>query len=414
MTLDILTFGCRLNTVESEAIRAQTTHLHETIIVNTCAVTAEAERQARQAIARLHRDRPQAAIVVTGCAAQIDPARWAALPGVTRLVGNVEKLNPATWHHDAPALAPIAQARNHTPALLPGLTHRARAFLDVQQGCDHHCTFCIIPQGRGPARSVPPETILTHVNHLVQAGQHEIVLTGVDLASWGTDLPGRPTLATLLRTLLGGAPTLPRLRLSSLDPAAIDDPFLHLLATEPRLMPHLHLSLQSGSDLILKRMRRRHRRAPTLALIAQARRLRPGLAIGADLIAGFPTETEAQAAETRAFVDEAQIPYLHVFPYSPRPGTPAARMPQLPTPIRRERAARLRAAATPHANALHHSLIGQHRQIVAERNAAGHTPEFTPVTFTSVTLTNPPPPGTLVTGHITAATPNGVEVTSWH
>ncbi len=406
--MKVLTFGCRLNTVESEAIRAHAAHLVDTIVVNTCAVTAEAERQARHAIARLHRERPGAAITVTGCAAQIDPARWAALPGVRRVLGNQEKLRPETWRNDASAVAPIALARGHAPALLPGIEGRARAFLDVQQGCDHACTFCIIPQGRGPNRSVPAEVVVHHIRAMVAAGRHEIVLTGVDLASWGRDLADRPGLGTLLRHVLTTVPELPRLRLSSLDPAALDDAFWGVLADEARLMPHLHLSVQAGSDMVLKRMRRRHGRADALAAIGRARRVRPGVAIGADLIAGFPTETEAQAAETLAFVDEAAIPYLHVFPYSARPGTPAARMPQVPAPERRARAAWLRAAAAPHAAALHAGLVGTDQAIVVERGGRGHTPGFAPVRFAGEA-----PLAALVMGRVTAADAAGVEVSSW-
>ena len=400
---EILTFGCRLNTVESEAIRLHAAHLPDTIVVNTCAVTTEAERQARQAIARLHRERPGAPIVVTGCAAQIDPARWSALPGVTRILGNAEKLAPETWHHSTSKVGDIQSVRTHTPTPLPGIAGRARAFLDVQQGCDHACTFCIIPQGRGPNRSVPPATVVQHLQALVASGCNEVVLTGVDLASWGTD--HGTTLAALLQTILTETPNLPRLRLSSLDPAALDDAFWHVLATQPRLMPHLHLSIQSGADLILKRMRRRHSRTTALAAIARARMIRPGLAIGADLIAGFPTETDELFEQTLAFVTQAEIPYLHVFPYSPRPGTPAARMPQIPTNIRRDRAARLRSAATPHAEALHATMLGTQAQIVVERGNRGHTDAFAPVR-----LNAPAEIGALITRRITAADATGLEV----
>ena len=401
----VVTFGCRLNTVESEAIRAHTAHLPETIVVNTCAVTATAERDARHAIARLHREHPHAPIVATGCAVQIDPARWAALPGVTRVLGQSEKLDPNHWHTAASHVAPIA-ASPHRPVLLQGLHDRARAYLDVQQGCDHACTFCIIPQGRGPSRSVPGDEAAAHVQAMVDAGQNEVVLTGVDLASWGQDLSGRPTLATLVRHILHHT-SLPRLRLSSLDPAALDDAFWDVLANEPRLMPHLHLSLQAGSDLVLKRMRRRHSRGTALRAIARARQARPGLAIAADLIAGFPTETDAHHAETLAFIDEAAIPYLHVFPYSPRPGTPAARMPQVPLPERRTRAARLRAAAVPHAAAFHAALVGRCRTVVAERGGRGHTEEFAPIRNLIAE------PGTLLRVRITAADGTGLEAHPW-
>ena len=404
---EVVTFGCRLNTVESEAIRLHAAGLVDTVVVNTCAVTAAAERDARHAIARLHRERPGAAIVATGCAVQIDPARWAALPGVTRVLGNAEKLRPEHWQADAGShVAPIAAAGAHRPVPLPGLANRARAFLDVQQGCDHACTFCIIPQGRGANRSVPMEAVAAHVQALAKAGQHEVVLTGVDLASWGRDLPDRQGLGALLRHVLAHT-ALPRLRLSSLDPAALEGEFWDVLAGEDRLMPHLHLSIQAASDLVLKRMRRRHSRDGALAAMERARRARPGLALGADLIAGFPTETEAQHADTLRFVDEAALPYVHVFPYSPRPGTPAARMPQVPSPERRARAARLRAAAVPHAAAFHAGLVGQVRTVLAERGGRGHTEEFVPVRGVVVE------PGTLLRGRVVAADAAGVEVEPW-
>jgi len=284
--------------------------------------------------------------VVTGCAAQIDPAAWSALPGVVRVLGNWEKLRPESWAPDAPGgVSDIMTARETAAHLVTEFAGRARAFVQVQQGCDHRCTFCIIPFGRGPNRSVPVGAVVAQVRALVAAGYQEVVLTGVDIASYGADLPGSPPLGQLVRRLLALVPDLPRLRLSSLDPAAIDDDLWRLLAEEPRLLPHLHLSLQAGSDLILKRMKRRHLRADAAAAIARARALRPGIAIGADLIAGFPTETDALFGETLDFVQEAELPFLHVFPYSERPGTPAARMPAVPVPLRRERAARLREAA---------------------------------------------------------------------
>ncbi len=400
--LEVLTFGCRLNTLESEAIRAHAAHLTDTVVVNTCAVTTEAERQARQAIARLHRERPEAPIVVTGCAAQIDPARWAALPGVTRVLGNQEKLQPGSWHHGGSVVGDIAEARGHAPVRVSGLTGRARAFLDVQQGCNHACTFCIIPQGRGPSRAVPAAAVVDQVRTLVEAGVNEVVLTGVDLVSWAE---GRARLGTLVMAILRGVPSLPRLRLSSLDPADIDPVLWDALATEDRLMPHLHLSIQAGADLVLKRMRRRHSRAAALDVIARARALRPGLALGADLIAGFPTETEDAFHETLALVDEAAIPYLHVFPYSARPGTPAARMPQVPAPLRRERAARLRAAALPHAARLHAALVGTDVAVVVERGGRGHTEGFAPARLDQVDAEL----GSIVRCRVVAADAAGVE-----
>ena len=397
MTVDILTFGCRLNTYESEVMRTHAATLTNTIIVNTCAVTSEAERQARQAIRRAHRESPTAQIVVTGCAAQIAPETWAALPGVTRILGNEDKLKPESWLPNAPsAVSDIMAAKETAPHLVTEFAGRARAFVQVQQGCDHRCTFCIIPFGRGPNRSVPIGAIADQVRTLVATGFSEIVLTGVDIASYGPDLPGRPTLGQMARRLLAAVPELPRLRLSSIDPAAIDEDLWRLLEAEPRLMPHLHLSIQAGSDLILKRMKRRHLRQQALDVIARARTLRPGIGIGADLIAGFPTETDDLFAETLAFVTEAQIPFVHVFPYSERPGTPAARMPAIPVPLRRERAARLREAGSTAAQEFYAAQIGTTVAVLAETETAGHTEHFAPVRIAAT-------PGQLLRARITAA-----------
>ena len=397
MTVDILTFGCRLNTYESEVMRTHASQLTNTIIVNTCAVTAEAERQARQAIRRAHRENPTAEIVVTGCAAQIAPDSWATLPGVTRVLGNEDKLKPESWLPDAgSAVSDIMAAKETAPHLVTEFAGRARAFVQVQQGCDHRCTFCVIPFGRGPNRSVPIGAIAEQVRTLVASGYREIVLTGVDIASYGPDLPGRPTLGQMARRLLAAVPELPRLRLSSIDPAAIDDDLWRLIETEPRLMPHLHLSMQAGSDLILKRMKRRHLRQQGLDVIARARALRPGIGIGADLIAGFPTETEALFAETLEFVQEAQIPFVHVFPYSERPGTPAARMPAVPVPTRRERAARLREAGAQAAQTFLAAQIGRTLSVLAETETGGHSEHFAPVRIAAQ-------PGQLLTARVTAA-----------
>ncbi len=360
MSLDVLTFGCRLNRYESEVMRSLAAGATETVIVNTCAVTAEAERQARQAIRRVARERPEASIVVTGCAAQIDPAAWATLPNVRRVLGNDDKMRPENWLLGAgSAVSDIMAARETAAHLVTEFAGRARAFVQVQQGCDHRCTFCVIPFGRGPNRSVPIGAIAGQVRALVAAGYQEVVLTGVDIASYGPDLPGAPSLGQMIRRLLLSVPELPRLRLSSLDPAAIDDDLWRLIAEEPRLMPHLHLSLQAGSDLILKRMRRRHLRAGARAVIDRARDLRPGIAIGADLIAGFPTETDALFEDTLRFVQETALPYLHVFPYSERPGTPATRMPTIPKPIRKERAAALREAGAIEAGRFFTTQVGR-------------------------------------------------------
>jgi threonylcarbamoyladenosine tRNA methylthiotransferase MtaB len=380
MTVDILTFGCRLNAYESEVMHGLAASLTDTIIVNTCAVTAEAERQARQAIRRAHRERPGARIVVTGCAAQIAPAAWAELPGVTRVLGNTEKLTAESWRADAgSAVADIMVVRETAPHLLTGFTGRTRASVQVQQGCDHRCTFCIIPFGRGPSRSVPVGAVVQQVRTLVGAGYREVVLTGVDIASYGPDLPGAPTLGQMVRRLLALVPELPRLRLSSLDPAAIDEDLWRLIGEQQRLMPHLHLSIQSGSDLVLKRMKRRHSRADATAVIRRARELRPGIAIGADLIAGFPTETDTQFAETLDLVEAEEIPFVHVFPYSERPGTPASRMPAVAKPVRRARAARLRAAGEVAARSFFAGHIGREVSVLAETDAGGHTEHFVPV-----------------------------------
>ncbi len=359
--------------------------LPDLVIVNTCAVTAAAERQARQAIRGVHRDRPGARIVVTGCAAQLDPNAWRALPGVVRVLGNAEKLAPESWGEAAlgagDAVSDIMAARETAPHLVTRFADRARAFVQVQQGCDHRCSFCIIPYARGPSRSVPVGAVVEQVRTLVRAGYREVVLTGVDIASWGADLPGRPPLGQLARRLLALVPDLPRLRLSSLDPASLDDDLWGLIADEPRLMPHLHLSLQAGADLILKRMRRRHLTDDAARVIERARRLRPGLSLGADLIAGFPTEDDALFEQTLSFVREQALPYLHVFPYSERPGTPAARMPTVPMATRRARAARLRAAAADIGRRYHATLTGQPLRVLLESPTAGHSEQFAPVRF---------------------------------
>jgi threonylcarbamoyladenosine tRNA methylthiotransferase MtaB len=389
MSARVLTFGCRLNAYESEIIADLTQSLDDTVVVNTCAVTAEAERQARQAIRRAHRASPGAAILVTGCAAQIAPARWASLPGVSRVVGNRDKLLPDSW------------ALSHTPAARPH-AGRARALVQVQNGCDHACTFCVIPLGRGPNRSVPVEEIAARIKTLVAEGVQEVVLTGVDIASYGADRDG-PRLGAMIRDVLAQIPGLPRLRLSSLDPAALDDDLYALIADEPRLMPHLHLSLQSASSLILKRMRRRHSPDQASDVIGRARALRPGIAIGADLIAGFPTETDALFEETLDWVTRHALPYLHVFPYSERPGTPAARMPAVPHPTRRTRAARLREAGRQAAEAWHAQQLGQTVEILTEAGGGGHTPHFA-----AVRRSGDHPPGVLLNALVTDTDADGL------
>ncbi|PWS37571.1 tRNA (N(6)-L-threonylcarbamoyladenosine(37)-C(2))-methylthiotransferase MtaB [Falsiroseomonas bella] len=383
MQPEILTFGCRLNAYESEAMRdlAAKAGQGDAIIVNTCAVTAEAERQARQAIRKAARENPGRRIVVTGCAAQIAPDDWAALPGVARVLGNADKLKAESWAAlDTPAPVTDIMAATETAAhLVTDFAGRARAFVQVQQGCDHRCTFCVIPYGRGPSRSVPIGAIVDQVRALVARGYAEAVLTGVDITSYGPDLPGAPTLGQMARRLLALVPELKRLRLSSLDPVEMDEDLWRLIAEEERLMPHLHLSLQHGDDLILKRMKRRHLRADAEALCDRARRLRPDIVFGADLIAGFPTETEDHFAAMLDMVERCGLTFLHVFPYSERPGTPAARMPQLPKLLRRERAARLREAGRRAARRFYDSRIGMTEQVLLERADRGHSAHFAPV-----------------------------------
>ena len=396
-SIDIITFGCRLNTFESEVMRrhSQQAGLEDLVIVHTCAVTAEAERQARQAIRRAHRERPTARIVVTGCAAQITPDAYARIEGVAELVGNDQKLKPQTWQTLARGtgqsligdIMAVVTPESHE---IDGIEGRTRAFLSIQNGCDHRCTFCVIPYGRGNSRSVPLRDVVAQARRLAEAGHQELVLTGVDLTSWGKDQEGQPPLGRLVGAILREIPDLPRLRLSSLDPAEIDEELFRLLATEPRLMPHVHLSLQAGDDLILKRMKRRHLRADVIDLCQRLRNARPDITFGADLIAGFPTETDAMFAQSLNIVDAAGLTFLHVFPYSPRPGTPASRMPQLPKPEIKERAQRLRQKGETALEAFLAGQIGQRRRVLVERQNRGHTQHMAPVR-----LTTPTPAGTL-------------------
>ncbi len=395
----IITFGCRLNTFESEVMRRQAREagIADAVIVHTCAVTAEAERQARQAIRRARRERPDARIVVTGCSAQIDPERYLAMPEVDHVVGNADKLRPETWRRLAAPAAPsallsdLAEIEATAPHLVEGFDGRSRAFVQIQQGCDHRCTFCVIPFGRGPSRSLPVEAVLAQIRLLVERGYREVVLTGVDLTSYGAEEEGLPRLGGLVRTILKEIRDLPRLRLSSIDPAETDPELEAAFAEEPRLMPHLHLSVQAGDDLILKRMRRRHGRADVLALVRRLRMRRPDLVFGADLIAGFPTETEAMFRRSLDLVEEAGLTFLHVFPFSPRPGTPAARMPQVPAEVRRERAARLRAAGERALEGFLRREVGRRRTVLVERNGSGRTEHFAPAR-----LLRPERPGRLL------------------
>jgi threonylcarbamoyladenosine tRNA methylthiotransferase MtaB len=384
----LATFGCRLNAYETEVMRelAARAGLGRAVIVNTCAVTAEAVRKARQDIRRLARENPGAALIVTGCAAQTEPATFAAMPEVTRVIGNAEKLRPETWAGLAlpqtgrVQVDDIFALRETAGHLIDGFG-RHRAYVQVQNGCDHRCTFCIIPYGRGNSRSVPAGVVVEQVRRLVDRGFREVVLTGVDLTSWGADLPGAPRLGDLVQRLLRLVPDLPRLRLSSIDSVEADPRLVEAIAGEPRLMPHLHLSLQAGDDLILKRMKRRHSRAEAVAFCAEVRRLRPEVVFGADLIAGFPTETERMFENTLALVEDCGLTFLHVFPFSPRRGTPAARMPQVAGAAVRERAARLRAAGAA-ALARHlASRVGTVQEILTEGPRVGRCADFTEVAF---------------------------------
>ena len=397
---EVVTFGCRLNAYESEVVRDHATAAGctDVVIVNTCAVTAEAERQARQAIRKARRERPGAEIVVTGCAAQIDPEAFAAMPEVDRVLGNIEKMQRESYATEVPVMVnDIMSVRETAGHLLHGFGKRARAFVQVQQGCDHRCTFCIIPFGRGNSRSVPIGEIVRQVTELTANGHGEIVLSGVDISSYGADLPGRPSLGQMARRLLAHVPDLRRLRISSIDCIEIDDDLKRLTAEEERLMPHLHLSLQSGDDTILKRMKRRHGRADAIALCEELRRLRPDIVFGADLIAGFPTETEDMFANTLAMIEDCNLTWLHVFPYSERPGTPATRMPQVTKSERKERAARLREAGNRAANTYLESRVGGHEEILAETGHSGRTAQFAPVQFEQAVTS-----GKIVSGRITA------------
>jgi threonylcarbamoyladenosine tRNA methylthiotransferase MtaB len=401
---EIITFGCRLNAYESEVMRAhaRAAGLGDTVIVNTCAVTAEAERQARQAIRRTRRERPDARIVVTGCSSQIDPSRYAAMPEVDAVIGNLEKLDAKSFldiDAEPVRVDDIMSARETAAHLIEGFDGRARAFVQVQNGCDHRCTFCVIPYGRGNSRSVPVGALVRQVQTLVENGVREVVLSGVDITSYGADLPGRPALGTMVRRLLSHVPELPRLRLSSIDVAEIDDELMALIADQPRLMPHLHLSLQAGDDMILKRMKRRHTREQAVAFCEEVRRLRPDAVFGADLIAGFPTETDAMFANTRALVADCDLTHLHVFPYSPRPMTPAARMPQLDKATIKARAALLREAGERALSGFLAAQTGVVRSVLFETGSQGRTEQFALLELDRPTVQ----PGTLADAEVMSA-----------
>jgi threonylcarbamoyladenosine tRNA methylthiotransferase MtaB len=398
MSVDVVTFGCRLNAFESEVIRreAENAGLADTIVINSCAVTSEAVAQARQSIRRLKRERPGARIVVTGCAAQTQPAMFADMAEVDRVVGNDEKMRAGAWRDaraafgigssEKIAVADIMAVREMAPHLLEGfLRGLPRVFVQVQNGCDHRCTFCIIPYGRGNSRSVPMGAVVDQVRALVALGHAEIVVTGVDLTSYGADLPGTLRLGALTKQILRLVPELKRLRISSIDSIEVDRDLLDVIADDERLMPHLHLSLQSGDDLILKRMKRRHSRRDAIEFCAQVRRLRPDIAFGADIIAGFPTETEDMFARSQELVEACDLTFLHVFPYSPRPGTPAVRMPQVRGDVIRERARRLRATGEAALQRRLAAEVGSTRQVLIESPTQGRTEHFMPVAITGET-----------------------------
>jgi threonylcarbamoyladenosine tRNA methylthiotransferase MtaB len=400
------TLGCRLNAYETEAMKELATQagLDNAVIVNTCAVTAEAVRKARQEIRRLRRDHPNARLIVTGCAAQTEPQTFATMAEVDSVIGNSEKMQAATWDGLAgdfgtepvqvDDIMSVTETANH---LIDGFGTRSRAYVQVQNGCDHRCTFCIIPYGRGNSRSVPAGVVVDQIKRLVDRGYNEVVLTGVDLTSWGADLPATPKLGDLVRRILKLVPDLPRLRISSIDSIEVDPALMDSIATEPRLMPHLHLSLQHGDDLILKRMKRRHLRDDAIRFTEQARALRPDMTFGADIIAGFPTETEAHFQNSLALVEQCQLTWLHVFPYSRRDGTPAARIPQqVDGKTIKSRASRLRAIGAERVTRHLAAQVGKTHRVLMENPNLGRTEQFTEVAFTT-----PQPEGLIVETRIT-------------
>ena len=404
------THGCRLNAYETEAMRelSAAAGLKDAVIVNTCAVTAEAVRKARQDIRRLRRDNPNARVIVTGCAAQTEPDTFRAMPEVDAVIGNHAKMQPDTWtglaadfigRTEAAQIDDIMSVQETAGHLIDGFGTRSRAYVQVQNGCDHRCTFCIIPYGRGNSRSVPAGVVVDQIKRLVDRGYNEVVLTGVDLTSWGADLPAAPRLGDLVLRILKLVPDLPRLRISSIDSIEVDPALMQAIADEPRLMPHLHLSLQHGDDLILKRMKRRHLRDDAIRFCEQARRLRPDMTFGADIIAGFPTETEAQFENALRLVDDCGLTWLHVFPYSPRQGTPAARMPQVDGAAIKDRARRLRAAGDAAVARHVTEQVGRDHRVLMENPTMGRTEQFTEVRFAA-----PQPEGRIVAARIIGAT----------
>jgi threonylcarbamoyladenosine tRNA methylthiotransferase MtaB len=398
VSVEVITLGCRLNAAESEAMRARAATEDDLVIVNSCAVTNEAVRQTRQAIRKAKRARPGARVIVTGCAAQIEPETFAAMPEVSRVLGNREKFDVGAFLPGAVdvRVSDIMQVRETAPHLASGFAERARAFVEVQNGCDHRCTFCIIPYGRGNSRSVPAGLVVERIKSLVGEGFREIVLTGVDVTSYGPDLPGAPTLGQLVARILRHVPDLPRLRLSSLDCIELDERLFELATEEPRFMPHLHMSFQAGDDLILKRMKRRHSRRDAIETVARLKARRPEIAIGADLIAGFPTETEAMHENSLRLVDECDIVMGHIFPYSPKRGTPAARMPQVPAPAVKERARRLREACGQRRMAWLRRMVGTRQRLLVEKDGRGHAENFAAVRLARARPTAPEADGEIV------------------
>lgn len=405
---EIITLGCRLNAVEAEVMRrhALETGLEDAVIFNTCAVTSEAVRQAAQAIRRTRRDRPSARIIVTGCAAQTEPERFADMPEVDHVIGNAEKMARSTFEGLATHASERVQVndimlvREHAPHMIDAFVAHTRAFVQIQNGCDHRCTFCIIPFGRGPSRSVPAGEVVAQIRRLVERGYCEVVLTGVDITSYGHDLPGEMALGTLVRKILKLVPEVRRLRLSSIDQVEADPDLMRALAEEERMMPHLHLSMQSGDDLTLKRMKRRHSRSAAIAFCEEARRRRPDVVFGADLIAGFPTETDEMFDKSKSIVDECDLTYLHIFPFSPRKGTPAARMPQVERHVVKARAAELRDKSKATLARYLTLQQGKHVELLLERGGKGRTPQFAEVTLTSATGYNA---GQFVTARVVSA-----------
>ncbi len=383
---EIITFGCRLNIYESEVIRSLTENidLENTVIFNTCAVTKEAERQARQSIRRMHRERPDANIIVTGCSAQIHPETYLEIEGVSQVMGNETKMQVESYtSKDRLQITNIMEATETASHLISGFDGKTRAFVQVQNGCDHRCTFCIIPFGRGNSRSAPIGEIVNQVRSLLENDYKEIVLTGVDITSYGHDLPGKPSLGQMIRRLLAQVPELKRLRLSSLDPVEVDDDLYKLIAEDERLLPHLHISLQAGDDMVLKRMKRRHLREDVVSFCKKIRDLRPDMVFGADIIAGFPTETDEMFENTYNLIDETDLTFLHVFPYSERDGTPAAKMPTVDKKIRKARATKLREKGKERMHALFASKIGTIESVLVESHNKGHTDHFIPIEILS-------------------------------